>query len=322
MREPHLDLLTLAPRLLEALGASERPGNISRALMNVARDLARRLLWATLRFERTYIAVELAGTIQKRFALVHGAAGPEPLSARAMVDVASRIVPKVAARESAVISLRFVEHRDMWRDTLLLDQPVQHRSRTVSSVGGKPLRLQTKALFGPFDHGLCRANLGLTNGAGGLDINDDAELHVDEIIVGVSEECRPLVSPGPLRRWIGRRDELRHNLAGRAPRRIVEGRQILLHGAAGPLGITILAPVLTRDRALLVGVGRNQAGIDCEAFATNQTGRDTRLDNPLKHAAKNLSLAEALIAGSRERRMIRDSILDTELAEHTIGPVH
>ena len=35
---------------------------------------------------------------------------------------------------------------------------------------------------------------------GGLDINDDAELHVDEIIVGVSEECRPLVSSGPLGR--------------------------------------------------------------------------------------------------------------------------
>jgi hypothetical protein len=30
--------------------------------------------------------------------------------------------------------------------------------------------------------------------ARGLDINDDAELHVDEIIVGVSEKCRSLVS--------------------------------------------------------------------------------------------------------------------------------
>ena len=45
-------------------------------------------LWAALRFERAYIAVELAGTIQKRLAFVHGAAPPEPLSARAVVDVA------------------------------------------------------------------------------------------------------------------------------------------------------------------------------------------------------------------------------------------
>src|SRR4051812_102392 len=109
--------------------------------MDVARDLACRLFWAALRFEQTCIAVEFAGAIQQCLALVHGAARPEPLSARAMVDVASRIISKVAAREGAVISLRFVEHGDMWSDTLLFDQPVQHRSRTVSGIGGKPLRL-------------------------------------------------------------------------------------------------------------------------------------------------------------------------------------
>jgi len=38
--EPHLDLLTLAPRLLEAPGAGERPGNVSGVLMDVARYLA------------------------------------------------------------------------------------------------------------------------------------------------------------------------------------------------------------------------------------------------------------------------------------------
>jgi hypothetical protein len=38
--EPHLDLLALAPRLLEALGASERPSNVSGMFMDVARDLA------------------------------------------------------------------------------------------------------------------------------------------------------------------------------------------------------------------------------------------------------------------------------------------
>jgi hypothetical protein len=36
----HLDLLALTPRLLEALGANERPGNVAGALMDVARDLA------------------------------------------------------------------------------------------------------------------------------------------------------------------------------------------------------------------------------------------------------------------------------------------
>src|SRR5690349_19510354 len=200
--------------------------------MDVARDLARWFFWTALRFERAYIAVELARTIQKRLALVHGSARSEPLAARAVVDVAGRIISKVAAREGTVISLRLVEHGDMWRDALLLDQPVQHRSCPVSGIPDKSLRLEAEALLRSLDHGLRRADLSLANGAGCLDVNDDAELHVDEIIVGVSKECRSLVSSGPLGRGIGRRDKLRDNVAGGAPRLVVEGCQILLHRAA------------------------------------------------------------------------------------------
>ena len=66
----------------------------------------------------------------------------------------------------------------------------------------------------------------------------------------------------------------------------------------------------------------DQARIDGKAFATNQTGRNARLDDPFEHAAENIALAETLVAGARERRMIRHSILDTELAEPAIGEVH
>jgi hypothetical protein len=66
----------------------------------------------------------------------------------------------------------------------------------------------------------------------------------------------------------------------------------------------------------------DQARIDCKAFATNQTGRNARFDDTLKHAAKNIPLAKTLVPGTRERRMIRDSILDTEPAEPAIGEVH
>jgi hypothetical protein len=77
--EPHLDLLALTSRLLKAFGASERPGDVPGVLMDIARDLARWFLWTALRFEWAYIAVELAGAIQKRLALVNGATGPKPL---------------------------------------------------------------------------------------------------------------------------------------------------------------------------------------------------------------------------------------------------
>ena len=127
--------------------------------MDVARDLARWLLWAALGFERTYITVELAGTIQKRLAFVHGAARPEPLSTRAMINVIGRVISKVAARERAVVPPRLVEHRNVWRD-ILLDQPVQHRSCPVSGIPDKPLRLETEALLCSLDHGLRCADFG------------------------------------------------------------------------------------------------------------------------------------------------------------------
>ena len=65
MRKPHLGFLALAPRLLEALGARERTGNVSGVFMDVAWYLACRIFRTALRFERTHIAVELAGAIQK-----------------------------------------------------------------------------------------------------------------------------------------------------------------------------------------------------------------------------------------------------------------
>ncbi len=73
---------------------------------------------------------------------------------------------------------------------------------------------------------------------------------------------------------------------------------------------------------MLIGVSLDQARIDCKTFATNQTGRDTCFDDLFEHTTENISLAEALVAGTRERRMIRDSILDAELAEPAIGEVH
>src|SRR5947209_5667600 len=80
----------------------------------------------------------------------------------------------------------------MWGDALLFDKPVQHRSRTVSGIARKPFRLETEALLCSVDHGPGRADLSLTNGAGCLNVNNDPELHVDEVVLGVSKKCRVL----------------------------------------------------------------------------------------------------------------------------------
>jgi hypothetical protein len=104
--------------------------------------------------------------------------------------------------------------------------------------------------------------------------------------------------PGPLGRRIGPRNELRDNVAGGAPRGIVKGRQIFLHRATGPLRIAIPAPILTRDRALLVGIGRNPARIDGKAFATNQIGRNARLDDPSDFCNKICPIAASCTAAN------------------------
>ena len=57
---------------------------------------------------------------------MHRAARPEPLSTWAVVDVVCRIIAKAAALEGAIISLRPVEHRDMWSDALVLDSEEKH----------------------------------------------------------------------------------------------------------------------------------------------------------------------------------------------------
>jgi hypothetical protein len=100
---------------------------------------------------------------------------------------------------------------------LLLDQPVERRSRTIGAVGRQPFRLQAKTLRGPFDHGFSRADFGLPNGARCFDIEYNRRLQIDEIIVGIGKESMALECSRPLRSGIGARDELRFDLAGRAP---------------------------------------------------------------------------------------------------------
>ena len=85
----------------------------------------------------------------------------------------------------------------MRSDLLVVDQPVGVPRRAVGGIGREPRRLDVEALLGAVNHGLGRTHLGLADGAGGFDIHDDAELHVDEIIVGVGEERRALEGASP-----------------------------------------------------------------------------------------------------------------------------
>ena len=97
--------------------------------------------------EPAYIAVELARTIQKRLALVHGAARSEALSARAVVDVAGRIIPKVAAREGAIVPLRLVVAAKPGKIESSIDLPHQ------MIFGNCVAKMKLVELFRRPDHG-------------------------------------------------------------------------------------------------------------------------------------------------------------------------
>src|SRR6185312_6186260 len=170
------------------------------------------------------------------------------------IDIALLVEREVFPAQRTILTPRHVFNWNVWRDLLLVDDPIERFGRTISRVGGKVVRLEIEALFGPLDHRLCGADLSLTHGSRRFDINDDAELDINEIIIGISKECWPAHRTGPLRGPIARRDELRCHIARRTKCGIIKGRQILSRGAARGLGDAFDAGY----RSLLFGVSDNE----------------------------------------------------------------
>lgn len=76
-------------------------------------------------------------------------------------------------------------------------------------------------------------------------------------------------------RRIGLGDELRHRLAGRAPCGLVQGVEILPHGAPAGGEATPVSVLCAGDRPLLVGVGGDQAGVHRKSLAADKPLLDT-----------------------------------------------
>src|SRR5215470_9910682 len=289
--------------------------------MHVARDLAGWRLRTAAGLQWADFTVALESEVAKRMVRPDGAGGRQEVACRAHIGIPPLVEDELLPAQRAVLALRLVDDRDMRFDLFVVDQPVERRRRSVGRIGRQSLGLHAEAVFGPVDHGLRRADLRLANGARGFDIHDDAALHIDQIVVGVSEERRTAHRARPLSSGIGRRDELRSDIGGGAKRVVIEGGKILLHGAARGRGITRLAPLRARDRTLLVGVRRYQARIDREPFAAHQACPQARLDDPLEHAPENPAVAKPFVTGTRERRMVGDLVLDAQSAEPAIGKV-
>src|SRR5262245_50698437 len=222
------------------------------------------------------------------------------LALRAHIDIAILVEREVLPAQRAVLSLGLVDDGNVRSDLLVVDDPVERRGRPIGRVRRKSLRFQTEALFGALDHRLRCADLRLTNGARGLDIDDDSELHIDQVVVGVGKKRWSSHRAGPLGRRIGRRHKLRRDLARRTEDCMIEGCYILFHGPARGRGAAWLLPFAARDSAPIFGISNSPAPTNRKSFATDWPGRNTGLNNTLKHAAEDGAVAETLIAGARE----------------------
>src|SRR5262245_66083830 len=72
---------------------------------------------------------------------------------------------------------------------------------------------------------------------------------------------------------------------------------------------------------MLVGISLDQAGVHRKALTTDKASRNASLDDTFEHVAKNIVIAEPLVACTREHGVIRQLVLNAEPTQPTIGKV-
>jgi hypothetical protein len=124
VREQHLDLLGIAARLRERLRFGEGTGDIARGLVHIADDSSRWHVRAALCFERGRATVRHGAEIPERVIGADMAGCGQRLARWACINLVHLVVDEVLTRERAVLTLRFIDDRDMRRDPSLIDQPI------------------------------------------------------------------------------------------------------------------------------------------------------------------------------------------------------
>jgi hypothetical protein len=147
------------------------------------------------------------------------------------------------------------------------------------------------------------ADLGLPNGPRRLDVDDHAVVGVDQIIGGVGEEGVPLVRARPLGRRIGSRDELRRHRRRRQKSRVVQSRNLFACGANRALLDLLRLPVLAWNRALLVRVRSDEAGVDRKSISADQTLCHAVLNDALEQMTQQIALAKAAMGTCHQLRL-------------------
>ena len=109
MREPHLDALSVVPRLLEGFGAGKRAGDVAGTFVDAARHPAKRGIGTASGFERTRGTIPRASEVEERGPVVHDSSTRrQGLPRRTGISVGTFVVAEVLTREGSVIPLGLV----------------------------------------------------------------------------------------------------------------------------------------------------------------------------------------------------------------------
>ena len=117
-------------------------------------------------------------------------------------------------------------------DPALVHQPPDHLGRAVAAIRDQARRREVELFSRAVEHGLGRADFGLTNGRRRLDVHDHRMLQIDEIVVGIGITGDRVGRSGVAGGRIGRRDHLRLDRRCAAEGRVIEDREIFRDCAA------------------------------------------------------------------------------------------
>ena len=143
------------------------------------------------------------------------------------------------------------------------------------------------------DHPLGCSNLRLAHCRARLDIHDHRIVDVDQVIGGVAEIGAPAVRRGIARRWIDRRDALGLDRSCATKDCIIKNGEVLLDGTPPQIGGKALRSF---DIGLPIGFGPDQAGIDSETVASDQSFIDAAPHGGLEQLAEQITLTKAAMA--------------------------
>lgn len=134
-------------RSLEYFSLGQSASNVTGFLVDATLQPAERRLWAALRLQRAATAVAHAGPIKKCLAVVdQPARRRESLAGWAGVKVALLIERKIVPTEGPVLAFRLVDYRDVRRNLLVVDEPIEVRSRAVGGIGRQALGFEIEAV--------------------------------------------------------------------------------------------------------------------------------------------------------------------------------